>query len=184
MELGVTMSEYQGLWAEAMPFHDFVAQSTEHKGLWEGLYRIARLPEWALGGLEGAERRLLVIAEDWCGDASNTIPILAKWAEQVEGLDLRVIRRDEHPEVMDRFLTNGSRSIPIVLALDVAGTLLGYWGPRPEELQDFVMTHKDSVPKAELYPQVRRWYARNRGETTLCEVAAIAGIPLAAAAGC
>ena len=178
------MSEYQELWAEALSFQDFVAQSTEHKGLWEGLYRIARLPEWASVGLERMERRLLVIAEDWCGDASNTSPILAKWAEQVEGLDLRVIRREEYPEVMDRFLTNGSRSIPIVLALDAEGTLLGHWGPRPEELQEFVMTHKDSVPKAELYPQVRRWYARNRGETTLCEVAAIAGIPLPAPAGC
>ena len=58
-----------------------------------------------------------MIAEDWCGDASNTIPILAKLVE-LPGLELRVLRRDEHPEVMDRYLTDGSRSIPIVIALD------------------------------------------------------------------
>jgi hypothetical protein len=29
------------------------------------------------------------------------------------------------------------------------------------------------VPKAELYPQIRRWYARDRGESTLREVLAI-----------
>ena len=57
------------------------------------------------------EKRLLVIAEDWCGDAANTIPVLAKWAEQVEGLELRIIPRDEHPQVMDRYLTDGSRSL-------------------------------------------------------------------------
>ena len=60
----------------------------------------------------GAARKLLVIAEDWCGDASNTVPVVAKLADAVPGLELRVILRDANPEVMDRYLTNGSRSIP------------------------------------------------------------------------
>ena len=172
------MIDFEKLWSGAMPFHTFITESTEHKGLWEGVYRLWRVPEWAQAELEGMERRLLVLAEDWCGDASNTIPILAKWADQVEGLELRIIRRDEHPEVMDRYLTNGSRSIPIVIALDTEGNPVGHWGPRPHELQAFVRDSKARVPKEELYPQVRRWYARDRGEATICEVAAAAGIGL------
>ena len=102
-----------------------------------------------------AARKLLVIAEDWCGDASNTVPVVAKLADAVPGLELRVILRDANPEVMDRYLTNGSRSIPVVIALDENYQELGHWGPRPTELQAWVMANRATMPKTELYPQVR-----------------------------
>lgn len=171
------MLDFKTLWDDALTFEAFLAASTQHKGLWEGLYQIARLPDWATGSLPaGVARKLLVIAEDWCGDASSTVPILAKLAATVPGLELRVIRRDQHPDVMDRYLTNGSRSIPIVIALDEAFRELGHWGPRPRELQAWVMENRLKVSKAELYPQVRQWYARDRGESTLREVLEMAGI--------
>ena len=34
------------------------------------------------------------------------------------------------------------------------------------------MANRAAIPKADLYPQVRRWYARDRGESTLREVLA------------
>jgi Thioredoxin len=162
---------FKDLWASAFTFSDYLALSTEHRGLWEGVYRLARIPPWELGAVPvGTHRKLLVIAEDWCGDASNTVPVLARWVEQVPGLELRIIRRDEHPEVMDRYLTNGTRSIPIVIALDADFRELGHWGPRPTALQAWVMKNRPTTPKAELYPQVRRWYARDKGESTIREV--------------
>jgi hypothetical protein len=178
-----TMLDFKLLWNNAQTFEALVASSDKHKALWQGIYRIARLPEWAINAVPvGARRRLLVLAEDWCGDASNTVPILAKFADTVPGLELRIIRRDQNPEVMDRYLTNGSRSIPIVIALDDEFRELGYWGPRPTVLQTWVMANRGSIPKAELYPQVRTWYARDRGETTLREVLEMAGFPVARAA--
>ncbi len=177
------MLDFKTLWASAYTFADYLVASTEHKGLWEGVYRLARIPGWALMSLPtGAERRLLVIAEDWCGDASNTVPVLARWVEQVPGLELKLIRRDEHPEVMDCYLTNGSRSIPIVIALDGSFREVGHWGPRPAELQAWVMANQSNIPKPELYPQVRRWYAKDKGETTIREVLAVmqvAGVKVA-----
>lgn len=169
------MLDFPSLWQAALPYHDFVAASTEHCGLWVGVHKFARLPEWS-NGLDSSAtpRRLLVLAEDWCGDASNTIPVLAKLVEQVPGLELRVLRRDEHPEVMDQYLTSGARSIPIVIALDAEFRELGHWGPRPAVLQAWVMANKDAMPKAELYPHARKWYARDRGESTLREVLTIA----------
>lgn len=175
------MPDFKTLWDEALTFEAFLAASTKHQGLWEGIYGIARIPEWAAESVPaGVERKLLVIAEDWCGDASSTVPVVAKLAATVPGLDLRVILRDQHPEVMDRYLTNGSRSIPIVVALDEEFRELGHWGPRPRELQAWVMEHRLTVPKAELYPRVRQWYARDRGETTLREILETAGLPVAA----
>jgi hypothetical protein len=174
------MLDFRTLLGDALTFEAFLAASTKHKGLWEGIYAITRLPAWATGALAaGVERKLLVLAEDWCGDASSTVPILAKLAATTPGLELHIILRDQHPEVMDRYLTNGSRSIPIVIALDEQFRELGHWGPRPRELQAWVMANRLIVPKAELYPQVRQWYARDRGETTLREVLAAAGVPVA-----
>jgi hypothetical protein len=173
--------DFAGLWKQGMSFEEFLAAAGTHRDLWGGLYRIARVPVWAEGATAGRKLRLLVLAEDWCGDASNSIPFLAKWAEQTPLVELRIIRRDEHPEVMDRYLTNGSRSIPIIIVLDQDFGELGHWGPRPLVLQEWVMQNKGTVPKAELYPQIRKWYARDRGETTLREILGIAGLSVVAA---
>jgi hypothetical protein len=83
---------------------------------------------------------------------------------------------------MDRYLTSGSRSIPVVIALDEEYRELGHWGPRPRELQAWVMANRGTVPKAELYPKVRQWYARDHGESTVREVLEAAGVEVPSAA--
>jgi hypothetical protein len=97
----------------------------------------------------------------------------------IPSLELRLIARDQNLELMDQYLTNGSRSIPIVIALNDNFEEIGHWGPRPTQLQAWVMDNRVTTPKAELYPQVRKWYARDRGEATLREVLATAGFPVA-----
>ena len=170
--------DFAALWAAALPYADFVATGAlKHRGLWEGLYRLARVPEWAVGAPETSPVKLLAIAEDWCGDASNTLPVLARLAEHVPGLALRLISRDEHPELMDRYLTDGTRSIPIVIALDDQFREIGHWGPRPEALQRWVREQLgQGRAKGEIYPEIRKWYARDRGETTVKEVLEAAGL--------
>ncbi len=169
--------DFPALWNAALPFAGFIASSElKHRGLWEGLYKLAKVPDWALATANGRHVRLLAIAEDWCGDASNTLPVLARLAERAPGLELRLIKRDQHPELMDRYLTNGSRSIPIVIALDDQFREIGHWGPRPSALQRWVMNElRQGRPKTEIYPDIRKWYARDRGETTLREVLEAAG---------
>ena len=109
---------------------------------------------WALAAVPpGASRKLLVIAEDWCGDASNTVPIMAKLADAAPGLELRVILRDQNPEVMDQYLTNGTRSIPIVIVLDEDFQELGHWGPRPTELQAWVMANRGTIRRPSCTPR-------------------------------
>jgi hypothetical protein len=163
--------EFSALWQLAVPYDEFVAASDlKHRGLWDGLYRLARVPEWALPA-DGRRVRLLALAEDWCGDASNTLPVLARLAKLAPKVELRLIKRDEHPELMNRYLTNGSRSIPIVIALDEEFQEIGHWGPRPRALQRWVMEQlEEGRAKGEIYPEIRKWYARDKGETTLREV--------------
>jgi hypothetical protein len=175
------MLDFKSVWNRAQTFNTFVAGCrAEHCGLWKSIYNLARVPESAASAVPaGAGRKLLVIAEDWCGDASNTVPIIAKLVDVIPSFELRIVPRDENLELMDRYLTNGSRSIPIVIVLDQDFQEIGHWGPRPTQLQAWVMANRTTTPKAELYPQVRKWYARDRGETTIREVLAAAGFPAA-----
>jgi len=177
----MTALDFRALWEEALPYEEFVAAAAQHHALWRGVYRLAEIPDWVGDAVPvGTIRRFLVIAEDWCGDASNAVPVIAKWVHQTAGLDLKVLRRDAYPEVMDAYLTAGSRSIPIVIALGSDFEELGHWGPRPAELQRFVLERRAVVPKGELYPQVRRWYAKDRGQAILREVLHAARLPVPA----
>jgi hypothetical protein len=162
------------LWEQAYTFAEFVAVAApEHRPLWAGVYRSARIPDWAIAQPAG-ERRLLALAEDWCIDTSSTLPVLARWTEVVPDLSLRILKRDEHPALMDHYLSNGARSIPVVLILDREFREIGHWGPYPAPLGDWVREHKPpALEKAEFVKGKRSWYARDRGETMLREIQAL-----------
>ncbi len=163
---------FAAVWDESIPYHEFVESVEKNESLWKGVYRTARIPDWSyeMACRRGPGVRLLAIVADWCGDASNTVPVLARLGDEARCLELKVVLRDEHPEVIDQFLTNGARSIPIVIALDQEFRTLGHWGPRPKEIQEWVIKNKDKIPSKERYPTVRKLYARDRGVTTLKEV--------------
>lgn len=167
--------DFKTIWDGAVGYQQFATEAEQNQKLLDGVYKNMKIPHWAIERLNDyAETlRLLVIAEAWCGDAANIVPVLAKLGEAAENLEVRMIRRDEHLDVMDRYLTNGARSIPIAILLDADFNEIGHWGPRPKELQQWVMDNKDTIPKEKRYPQVRRWYAKDKGESTLSEVLAL-----------
>lgn len=163
--------DFAKIWEGALTFDQFVALARpEHQALWQGIYRHARSPEWAAELVNGRKLHLLAISEDWCMDTSNTIPFLQRVTETVPGVDLRLILRDANPEIMDRYLTNGSRSIPVLIILDADFREVGRWGPRPAALQAWVMENRPLLAKGEVVREERRWYARDKGETTVREV--------------
>jgi len=166
---------FASLWDQALSFDQFVKESTQHCELWTGVYRTARIPEWATEGVArlGRRFRLVVLAEDWCGDASSTVPVLARWAEAA-GMELRILRRDQHSAVMDAYLSNGARAIPVVIVLTDQMQEIGHWGSRPAELQAMVTAERSQGRTSRTYfPNVRRWYAKDKGESTLREVLAV-----------
>lgn len=108
----------------------------------------------------------LAITEAWCGDAAQNLPVIQKIAEQNPKISLKFILRDEHPQVMDRYLTNGARSIPKVVLLD-ADSLeeIAVWGSRPGQAQKMVETQKASgTPPAVYVENLHKWYTENKGK--------------------
>lgn len=156
----------------AATFPEYLDLVEKNRELWHAVHDRVRIPDEVL---DEARRmpggwHLLALSEDWCGDAVNTLPVIARLAEEA-GWDMRVMGRDENPDLMDAHLTNGrSRSIPVVIVYDEAFNEIGWWGPRPGEIQSWVMSEGLSMPSPERYKVVRRWYARDRGKSTLSEL--------------
>lgn len=116
--------------------------------------------------------RWTIITEAWCGDAAQTVPVLARLAEINPSCALNIVYRDENPELIDRFLTNGSRSIPILIVEDANGHVQNHWGPRPAALQNkFMEGKKAGIPKAELQLMSQEWYNLDKGKSTAAEIA-------------
>ena len=67
----------------------------------------------------GRRLKVLVITEDWCGDALYNVPVLAKMVEGNPNIEMRVFLRDKNPDLMDQYLNQGIyRSIPVFAFFD------------------------------------------------------------------
>lgn len=156
----------------AVSFDQFLASAVANADLWRMSARRAVVAPETVERATALPGRwnLLVLADDWCGDAVNTLPYAARLAELAPEWELRVLGRDVSPDIMDAHLTNGSRSIPVVMLLDEAFTECAWWGPRPGALQEWVLGPGRELTKEDRYREVRRWYARDRGRTTLDEL--------------
>jgi hypothetical protein len=109
----------------------------------------------------------LILTEGWCPDSAQNIPVIAKMAGQNENISLKLLLRDENPDIMERYLTNGSRSIPKLICLK-ADTLveIGTWGPRPAILQQMVIEYKKNPVMADsLFKEsLQAWYAKDKAQ--------------------
>ena len=113
----------------------------------------------------------MVITENWCGDSAQSLPYIAKIASLNDNIDLRIVLRDSHPEIIDLYLTNGTRSIPKLVVFDMEGNEKFKWGPRPEEAQKLMNQWKaEGIVKPELYEKLHFWYGRNRGKNIESEM--------------
>ena len=111
----------------------------------------------------------LVISEGWCGDAAQILPVIYKMAELSERIDLKIVFRDENEDLMNLFLTNGTKSIPKLIILD-KNTLevLSDFGPRPIGAKQLILDYKakhgivDETAKTNL----QLWYLHDKGLST------------------
>lgn len=118
----------------------------------------------------------LVITESWCGDAAHVVPVLHKIAELNNNIDLKLVLRDENDELMNAFLTNGSRAIPKLLIID-KGTnkILHTYGPRPSVATKIVEEFKAKHGKLtlEFKEELQHWYNKDKGQTTISDIVAL-----------
>lgn len=120
----------------------------------------------------------MIISETWCGDSAQNIPFIAKMVDLNPKLELKIIMRDANADIMDLYLTNGSRCIPKFIAFDENANELLRWGPRPLEAQKLFDELKNKgIEKEERLEKLHLWYGRNRGKNLEYEIAeALSGV--------
>ena len=118
----------------------------------------------------------LVISEGWCGDAAQLLPIVDKMATESGKIEVRIVLRDENEDFMKLFLTNKSKSIPIVVIINKeSGSVIGKWGPRPKGALTLIGNYKkefgviDETVKTDL----QMWYLHDKGLSTQDEIIAL-----------
>lgn len=109
----------------------------------------------------------VILTEGWCGDAAQNLPVFRYIEQACPAIGLRILLRDEHPEVIDQYLTNGSRSIPKLICLEKDSLKERFvWGPRPAALQEIVtglIREKKALEEKGLV--VQNWYNADKTQS-------------------
>lgn len=129
--------------------------------------------------LKSLKRRYiwLVLAEGWCADSAQVLPILNKLAQESDNIDLKIVLADENEDLMDLFLTDGVRAIPKLIVVDKeSSAIFGSWGPVPKGINDLINNHNENnfaigeISKTELH----MWYLHDKGFSIQDELVSLA----------
>ena len=110
----------------------------------------------------------LVIAEGWCADGAQILPIINKMTESSTSFNLKILLRDENEQLMGEFLTNGNKSIPIIIIIDQENKVVNSWGPRPSTASKMAQDYKQTNGKIDddFKKNLQIWYNHDKGQNT------------------
>lgn len=120
--------------AQGMTVDAYKAQMTQNREVFERNEQVATVRPEDVAFFQGlaAPLHVLVITEDWCGDALANVPVLAKLAQASGKLNLRLFLRDQNLDLADHYLKEGKyRSVPVFVFFDQQMRELGHFIERP-----------------------------------------------------
>jgi hypothetical protein len=127
--------------AQGMTFEQYLDQMNTNKDKFlEALSAVHVAPEdrAAVAGRRG-KLNVLVLTEDWCGDALTNFPVLARMVEGAPNVEMRVFLRDRNPDLMDQYLNRGIfRSIPVFVFFDEQMHELARFVERPPKITEYM----------------------------------------------
>lgn len=114
--------------------------------------------EDAIVQLPNVPMRVLCIAENWCGDCGNGVPVIAKLAEVMTQWDFRIAARDDYEELVEHYYTTaGRKKIPVVIFADTDGDEITRWVERPAASYQYLAElQAKKLPKEEYIEEYRQ----------------------------
>ncbi len=109
----------------------------------------------------------MVITEAWCADSAQNLPVIAELARlNPDKIKFYILLRDENPELMENYLTNGAMAIPKLIAVnDTLGKDAFIWGPRPAHARELLTAWKNN-PEGKTWDEfemkLHGWYAKDK----------------------
>lgn len=134
---------------QGMDYEAYKAQMTRNRERFEENEQTVQLGADDLAFFQSLPQPLdvLVLTEDWCGDAIANLPVLGRLAAESGKLNLRVFLRDQNLDLIDQYLNDGKhRSIPTFVFFGDDFRELGHWIERPAAI-----SAKRATAMAELY---------------------------------
>jgi hypothetical protein len=173
--------DYADVYAKGITFDAFLAKADSRRDEWHAHYNDAAVTPDMMTRMRALpqRRRLLVVAEDWCGDSVNTVPYLARLVDAApERLEMRLIDSKAGRGVMEAHRTpDGRAATPTIVVLAEDGRVLGAWTERPAALRAWLDQQKAGDTRAPsdeaLHDRRVKWYADDAGKATVEETAAI-----------
>lgn len=151
---------------------DFTKLNDKRMNRWDKTLKVSAASQKRITEFEN-NVTWLVIIESWCGDGAHMIPVLNKIAELNEHINLKIVLRDDNLELMDMFLTFGSRSVPkLIIIDDETGEVINTYGPRPSEATSFVNRYKAmyGALTPEFKEDLQHWYNNDKGQNIINDI--------------
>jgi len=136
----VATVELEAHYSTGMSFPAFLEGVTQQAATWNGNYEGAEPDSLLLARAREVpgQWRLLVVTAPWCTDSAHTLPYVAKFAEALDNLEVRLVDREPGRKIMDAHLTpDGRPSTPTYLLLDSLGQESGCIVEMPQSLQSW-----------------------------------------------
>ena len=127
--------------AQGMTFQQYLDQMTSNKDKFlEAMGAVHVTPQdRAVVAGRGETLNVLVLTEDWCGDALTNFPVLARLVEGLPNVEMRVFLRDQNPDLMDQYLNRGIyRSIPVFVFFDDHMKEVARFVERPPKITEYM----------------------------------------------
>ncbi len=122
------------------------------------------------------KQQWIIVTEPWCGDAAHSVPMLVKMAAQNPNITVDIQLRDSAPFLIDSYLTNGGKSIPILVVRDEEGRDIAVWGPRPKACQQLFLRLKEAGKDfSEIKEEIQKWYNADKGGEIQKEIQSLLG---------
>ncbi len=115
----------------------------------------------------------LVLTEAWCGDCAQIIPVLAKMQEASININLKILIASQNEELLDRYLINNSRSIPVVIGTNKETFKEKFrWGARPSFGNELLKKYKsdENYTKEIFQKDLQMAYNKDKGITVINEL--------------
>ncbi len=177
---------------KGLPYGAYVATGTEaHQKRWQEMLQQVHLSDSQRDFLRSLTRRVnvLVLSGTWCGDCVRQVPILARIEEACSAVIVRILDRDENPELREELRLAGAAKVPVAVFLSedffecsrfgdrtlatyraMAGTQLGPACPigpaprGPDELAGNIATWVGEVVRVHLMLRLSRLLRQRHGD--------------------
>ncbi len=160
------------LWALGMTFDAFHAGMSSRKAEWDTRIGWVAIPDAAAERMRAIRTplRVLVVAEEGCGDSMNSLPYLVRLVALAPDIQLRVVNSTVGRSIMEAHRTpDGRAATPTVVVLDARDQVVACWIERPSALLAWSRTPKDSLPKEQRFGSRMAWYENDKGRSALAE---------------